>query len=272
MELLSEGGIQDIDDHVLRRATHRFASHLNLAMTNQNSVWAADAYLAAKQLPSTTTEAHLAQDDLILNGPLLGEGHKLIICFKKTVPNLLKPVDEREKNKLAENKEYLQHPNIIPYEFVGTNYIIMPLHPTTLEHLARLLEGCELKLWQNIGPALTFLHNHRLAHMDVKPANILISCNGSFILGDLGSVAEFGHRTISTDPYIPRDMQIASGYFAIPVMDWWMLAMTFAEKVIELHIGGASSAPRRQTLREKLAQDQRMHNVWGLLADKLDQS
>jgi serine/threonine protein kinase len=241
-------------------------------MTNQNSVWAADAYLSAKQLPSTTTEAHLAEDDLILNGPLLGEGHKLIICFKKTVPNLLKPVEEREKNRLTENKEQLQHPNIIPFEFVGSNYIIMPLHPTTLEHLARLLPGCELTLWQSIEPALTFLHNHSLAHMDVKPSNILITCDGFFILGDLGSIAKFGQRTVSTEPYIPRDMQKGSSYFADPMMDWWMLAMTFAEKVIELRIGSSSSAPKQHTLRQRLAQDQRMRNVWEFLASKLHQS
>ncbi len=240
-------------------------------MTNQNPVWAADAYLATMLLPSTATEAHLAQDDIILNGPLLGEGHKLLICFKKTVPHLLKHVTEREKNKLADQKEHLQHPNIIQFEFVGTDYIIMPLQPTTLEHLARLLPGCELKLWESIAPALNFLHNHRLAHMDVKPSNILISGGGSFILGDLGSVAEFGHRTDSTDPYIPKDMQREHKYLADPAIDWWMLAMTFAEKVIELRIASASSAPRRQTLKDKLAQDQRMRNVWEPLAKKLDQ-
>ena len=37
--------------------------------------------------------------------------------------------------------------------------------------------------------ALTCLHKHEYAHMDVKPSNICINSNGDFVLIDLGSVA-----------------------------------------------------------------------------------
>jgi hypothetical protein len=50
--------------------------------------------------------------------------------------------------------------------------------------------------------------------MDVKPSNILISCEGSFVLSDLGSVAMFGYRTDSTSLYIPRDLQSKGDYKA----------------------------------------------------------
>lgn len=269
-QLLEEGGVSEIDGDVLRRATNHFSPQLNLAVSQQSAVWAADAYRAAEELPSTTTKAQFLHDELILNGSLLGRGHNLLICFKKTVPKVLKIVKGREQRRLEENKERLRHPHIIPYEFIGTNYIIMPLLPTTLEHLARLLPGSELLLWQSMEPALTFLHSQQLAHMDVKPSNIFISCEGSFVLGDLGSVATFGCRTDSTSLYIPKDLQSKEDYKASKKVDWWMLAMTLAEKVIELPVKSEHAAPTQDALREKLAQDERMDQVWPLLLTMLE--
>ncbi len=173
--------------------------------------------------------------------------------------------------RLQENQERLQHPHIVQFEVVGDKYIIMPFHPSTLEHLECLLPGCELQFWQSMESALTFLHSNMLAHMDVKSSNVLIACDGTFILGDLDNISTFGNRAKTTLPYIPRDLQKVSGYIADPIMDWWMLAMIFAEKVTKLIVDAASRAPTRVVLRERLAEDSRMLQVWPSLAAQLEQ-
>lgn len=268
-ELIIADGVRDIDLNILRRASLRFSSQVLVALMEQSSSLAVDVYFAAKALPSTATQAQfLEQDDLVLNGCLLEGNEGLTICFKKTVPKVMKSLDERDVQRLEANKEYLQHPYIVQFEIVGTRHILMPFHPSTLEHMSCLLPGCELQLWQSMESALTSLHNNSLAHMDVKPSNILITYDGSFVLGDLDNISAFGSRAKTTVPYIPKDLQVLS-YIADSKVDWWMLAMIFAEKVTDLEISSPSSAPTRKKLQQRLAEDQRMLGVWCSLASLL---
>ena len=61
----------------------------------------------------------------------------------------------------------------------------------------------------------------------MKLANICVT-DGRFVLIDLGSIVKFGKRSSSTPAYIPSDFTETKGSAAC---DWWMLAMTLAEKV-----------------------------------------
>ena len=269
-ELLRAAGKTTIETGVLRRAEIRFATRITNALLQQDSESALDIYEDADCLPSTTTEATLAENNVRLNGGFIGG---LLICFEKTVPHVLKIVEPEERDRLTSFRDRLIHPNIIPFKFVSINHMIMPLHPTTLEHFSDLNQEEALLLWQNLEPALTHLHSNSLAHMDVKPNNILVSCQGSFILCDLGSVAEFGNRSPSTKAYVPLDMQKKPCILtARAEVDWWMLAFVFAEKVTGLVTGTSKKEPDMHTLEEMLSQHQSMSVVWQHLRNKISSS
>jgi serine/threonine protein kinase/WD40 repeat protein len=88
----------------------------------------------------------------------------------------------------------LQHVYILPVhdfgEDDGYTYIVMPYVETGT--LAELLRGDPLPLEQikkfitQIGEALSYAHNEKLVHRDVKPTNILIDESGNCLLTDFG--------------------------------------------------------------------------------------
>ncbi len=269
-ELLKAAGKTTIEAGVLRRAEIRFAARITNALMQQDSASALDIYEDADRLPSTTTEISLAESKIRLNGEFIGG---LLICFEKTVPHVLKIVEPEERDRLNAFRDMLIHPNIISFKFVRNDYMIMPLHPITLEHLSDLDQDEALLLWQNLEPALAHLHSKSLAHMDVKPNNILVSCQGSFILCDLGSVAQFGNRSSSTKAYIPLDLQKKQCILtARAEVDWWMFAMVFAEKVTGLVTGTSKKEPDTHSLEEMLSQHQNMCIVWQYLKNKISSS
>ena len=76
----------------------------------------------------------------------------------------------------------------------------MAWYPGNLVCLPRLSEnlifvgGCRMR------DALIFMHNKKLAHMDVKPANILFDWDGKWLLCDFGSSTPFGEAPTSFTP------------------------------------------------------------------------
>ncbi len=109
----------------------------------------------------------------------------------------------------------------------------MPRFMTTLEPLPQLDDADVSELWEDISKALMFLHDHGIAFMDVKPSNICIDerDKSKYVLIDLGSVTPFGTTSSCTQAYLPLDMQTTGSVVGSPAVDWWMLAMTIAEKV-----------------------------------------
>lgn len=268
-QLLIEGGIRNVNQNVLRRALAFFSSRMALALSNQKPEWAADAYLQTELLPSTDTKKNLSQTGILVNGELLSGHESLLICFKKTVPHILKCISQQEQERLTAILKNFTHPNVVAFEMVSNKYMVMPWHPTTLEHMKYLVADEALQLWQNMESALNGLHAHQLAHMDVKPSNILISSVGTFVLGDLGSLVTFGQKSVSTKAYIPRDMQRESPLVASATVDWWMLAMTFAEKVTGLDVGAGCMETSRHELKETLSNHQNMQQIWPVLSGLL---
>lgn len=269
-KLLEAAGLTHINDAVLRRAECLFSSRIISALLQQNPMSARDIYFDAENMPSTTTKVVLSGSNIRLNGELFGGNSNLLLCFEKTVPHVLKFVDREEMERLTPIRNNLNHPNIVQFKFVSDKHIIMPLHPTTLEHMEYLDQDEAHLLWQNLEPALVHLHSNRLAHMDVKSSNILISCQGSFILGDLGSVAIFGNKSASTQPYVPLDMQKTPCILTASAgVDWWMLAMVFAEKVARLQLGGTKREPDRSSLKGILSKHVHMPTIWQHLKEKI---
>jgi hypothetical protein len=274
-ELLKKGGYLSIDEDVLRRALRLFSFRISMALADNNPAFIADAYEQAENLPSSSTEIRLSQSDIILNGELVSSHDSAVtLCFKKSTPYAMKCIDTTEQRKLISMHSQLKHANIVDFELVDKRFMIMPLYPTTLEHLKYVDDDTAMKLWQSMGGALAHLHSTSLAHMDVKPENIFISTCGSFILGDLGSVAGFGEKTKSTRAYIPHDMQgqNTNTQTAMAEVDWWMLAMVFCEKAAGHNVGGGSRELKRGEIHDMLSQHQRMRQFWLLFAAKLNSS
>ena len=62
--------------------------------------------------------------------------------------------------------------------------MLMPLFPTTLEHLPHLGKEAAEKMIMQVSTALKALHQRNLSHMDIKPSNICISNTGDFVVAD----------------------------------------------------------------------------------------
>ena len=136
--------------------------------------------------------------------------------------------------------------NITSFDYIKTktdkNLMMMPLYQNTLEMFS-IADGDKcvpIQLYKEIKVAIDFLHSKNYAHMDIKPANICMN-NGKIILIDLQSIAPFGEKTNSTNAYLPFELIPKNGNYTISSKetDYWMLAMTLAEKCCGLQIGGS---------------------------------
>ena len=232
--LIKEAPREIWDPNILRRARLRYPWIVTLAILEQNSASALDAYDKTRELPETTTVASLLLDGYVMNGALF-PGSELIICYNGLKSNLLKGLNTAEFNNACAFQEAISGrdvcPNIVDFRLYTRykkHYMIMPKFETTLEPFAYLKIVDVRRLWVDISVALEFIHSLGFAYMDVKPANICVKSAESFVLIDLGSIVKFGKESSSTPAYVPCDFgnKKASASF-----DWWMLAMTLAEKV-----------------------------------------
>lgn len=119
--------------------------------------------------------------------------------------------------KEAKTLAALKHPNIIRvfdvFEDNGTAYYVMDYIEGNnlsdiVEGKGRLSEPLALKYIRQVANALNYLHQKKLLHLDVKPANILLDKNtGNAILIDFGVSKQYdqdGQQTSTTPPAISK--------------------------------------------------------------------
>ena len=237
---------------------------------------AEDTFMLARSLPSVSTEMHIKADGYHMNGQLY-PGSDLVICYKDCAPYVLKPLTEREAQRVqsltAAAGGRVHHPGVVPFELLWENldkkkyFMIMPQLPATLELMPPLNEAQASELWVNMCAALQYLHELGFAHCDVKPANICArvlqplcdACSAAssrFVLIDLGSAQCFGEATQSTPPYIPHDfIGGARQTCSSKELDWWMLGMTLAEPCCGkgvLCVGSGRTSLSRRALLQHL--------------------
>jgi len=267
-ELLSLG-LPDFNPNVVARARRRFSSQMFLAIAEQKVESAIQVYEQTLALPQTATELILNVEGYELNGPWHAGNDNLIICYKGTVPHLLKALTPKEITRGSSLFVVLKaqteaNPFLTSFELRSHEkkvFMIMPYYPSTLEHVRKLSVVDGVRLFDQVRQAVVFIHSLNYNHMDIKPANICLRENGDFVLVDLGSVAMKLDVSESTVVYVPRDFQPRdkrtpnSKYKAVDVNDWLMLGMTIAEKVYGLEVGGSAPPPTIEGLSTILKAD-----------------
>lgn len=272
-----------IDAGTLRVVWSRFSNIALSALLTSNSDLAKEAYWRAQMAPRTQTTVDLRSIGIEMNGTLHGsETECLHIGFVETVPKAVKIIDKDESLRaesfleagfqvsMVADHDHTNH--VINFRLCRAhgNYLtVMPLLPTTLEHITQLSVRGAAQLLQQMIRALSFIHSLGFAHMDVKPANICINGRGDFVLADLGSMAKLGESTKSTMPYLPSDLQSLRMVSRANV-DFWMLAMTLGERLCKLEIGEAATEPSREVLLGRLNADKNARQIIGDLIAHLE--
>ena len=189
-----------------------------LALHEQNADSALQIYEQTLALPQTSTEAMLKIEGYELNGPWQTGNDNIVICFKNTVPHLLKALTPKEITRGSSLFAVLKaqgqgNPFVTTFEIRQHGrkaFMIMPYYPSTLEHIKTLSVEDGLRLFRQIRSAVDFLHALNYNHMDIKPANICVRENGDFVLVDLGSVAlkgQFGVHCCICSKRFPASRQ-----------------------------------------------------------------
>ncbi|MBQ9185499.1 MAG: serine/threonine-protein kinase [Bacteroidales bacterium] len=151
--------------------------------------------------------------------------------------------------KLVEKKHkqfsYYNHPNIVPIidSFTDNEYlhVVMPYYKrgALLPQSNALTEDVLWRVCLDIANGLMFLHEHDVIHLDVKPANILQSNTGEYILSDYcisQDKKELTHinlpaKTYGAATYMAPERFFSGGYIST-ACDIWALGATLYELAI----------------------------------------
>lgn len=145
----------------------------------------------------------------------------------------------KESQKLAK----LSHPNIVrilsAFQENETAYYVMDyLEGGSLQELVNqngpLKPNEALRYINEIGNALQYLHDKRIAHLDVKPSNVMLGPSGEAILIDFGLAKQYdnGGGQTSTTPmgvshgYAPIEQYVGGITEFSPTSDIYSLAAT----------------------------------------------
>ena len=156
---------------------------------------------------------------------------------------------ERYRNKFlkeARNIAKLEHPNIVSiidvFEENSTAYYVMKYAQNgslddKVKREGHLSEAEATRYILKIANALRFVHQHKMTHLDVKPANILLSDNDEPWLIDFGLSKQYdtetGEQTSSTPlgyspGYAPIEQYMTGGAGTFsPESDIYSLGATF---------------------------------------------
>lgn len=97
--------------------------------------------------------------------------------------------------KEAKNLRYMIHPNIIRvFDYFRANntayYAMELMRSGSLDNMiskrGKLQEKKALELIQEVGMALSYMHDYKMLHLDLKPGNIMINDEGEAVLIDFG--------------------------------------------------------------------------------------
>jgi serine/threonine protein kinase len=240
--------------NIIPRMRRRFPGLVIQVVNEQLPAVAREVYNQTIALPQTETEQQLQ----VIGYQLYDSWHgndNFLLCHKETKTYLLKVLASKEYTRAVALQESLNGKTcsyITSFEILShreKNFMIMPFYVSTLETIRLLSMDVGRRVVQQISEAIQFLHEEGFIHMDIKPSNICLNEAGDAVLVDLGSVVRRSSSSQlstseSTVVYMPHDFQPRSKdsrsnnqYVAEDLCDWWMLAMTIAEKIYGVEVG-----------------------------------
>eukprot|EP01031_Cornospumella_fuschlensis_P040246 gene40246-49041_t len=259
MRILLRGmAATDIKETTVNYMRKRFPHQTSLILLEENSGFAIDIYNQAQRLPLEETERAFAQIGYMLSGEVYLNNEVLVPCYKGSRAYLVKSLNIDEYERIlaftrGAEKHMLEKPEqtrLIFYELHilrDKHFMVMPRLLGSLAEIPTPLSMhcCEVLL-RDMASALDFLHDNEYAHMDIKPSNILFTETGHFVLADLSSLTKMNEyvNNATTHRYLPRDYpgkhvyntytqsyaETVGSFKASKSVDWWMLAMVFADK------------------------------------------
>ena len=155
---------------------------------------------------------------------------------------------ERYRNKFlkeARNIAKLEHPNIVSiidvFEENSTAYYVMKyaqngsLHDK-VKREGHLSEAEATRYILKVAKALRFVHQHKMMHLDVKPANILLSTNDEPMLIDFGMSKQYDYSTAKATSHTP--LGISNGY--APIEQYGLEAAGIFSSEMDIYALGAT--------------------------------
>lgn len=107
---------------------------------------------------------------------------------------------QKKFRKEAENLAKLSHPNIVKvfdvFDENNTTYYVMEfLEGVNLDEYIQskkhLSEKESISILKEVGDALSYMHSHKMLHLDIKPKNIMRKPDGHYFLIDFGLSKQF---------------------------------------------------------------------------------
>jgi serine/threonine protein kinase len=246
---------EPIDEAVFDNMLYYYSTVVNSALIDNNSGVALRCYNDTKARPHTSTVQGLARKGVRVDTSTYTGHSRVLYAFRDSLPLVVKMVsNEDERLRIDAYLDLkLSHPHIVPVEKVdchgSVTYYAMPRATTTAAGLIKpITDAVTAKLLTDIMSALEYLHEHGVAHMDIKPDNLGIDVDGNFQLIDLGSLSECGALTDVTEAFVPLEVDATRGQLrAGTEADFWALAIT----VVKLR-GGSKSRYSKQQIRDAL--------------------
>ena len=115
--------------------------------------------------------------------------------------------------------------------FLQTEFCPSSLPDLIADSGGPLVERTVLAMVKDVAKGLKFLHSLDLVHLDIKPANILVSSRGTFKIGDLGLVSPSGEPAEVTSGdarYLPREI-LLNNFKHLPKADVFSLGASALE-------------------------------------------
>ena len=121
---------------------------------------------------------------------------------EKTSSTLVKNYQTKFR-KEAENLAKLHHPNIVKvlevFDENNTTYYVMEyVDGETVDDYIKLkgylLENEALQITQKVCAALSYMHKHKMLHLDLKPKNIMRNAEGHIFLIDFGLAKQYTEK------------------------------------------------------------------------------
>lgn len=239
-ELLSRTLAGVPDESLIDRMNVHYPSEVTNAITQQDGALLKSVYNKAKSLPTSQTCAALIRVGVTISRICAGVEATVLFGMQKNSPVALKKVASPEEHErlTALAAAVLTHSSIVSFELLLDTvprlpFMCMPQYVGTLIDVSPLDECRQLRLWECMHGALSYLHEKKFAHMDVKPENIALADN-VYVLIDLSSTASFNRITEVTESFVPTDLRPIPFRGELPasaLMDWWQLAVTFCWKL-----------------------------------------